>query len=341
MSKPDIRVIVPCYNSDLTVERCISSILESKGVDFELYVADDGCNKILYTLTEKFPLKIIRTIGQSGAGKARNAGTDGFCGRVIAFIDSDVQIRPETLAILTDPILNNKADATTGCYSKTLRNNFFETYKHHYLAYRYTAISGYLRNAFSSAICAIDFNMFVQIGGFREGYTGAGPEDIITGIDLTAKGARILSVPEASGVHLASLNFIKLLKNDLRKGSEDSYVHFLRKVPFRDNRHVSTADMFAVFFACLVPLMVSLSHFTGLIPVVFLTLIYTSARISFIIKAFGGLGFIFAIKSFCLTWVLDIVRGVALINGAFSYLLEAASSGRYKPFTGKIELNRQ
>jgi len=50
MDNSMIRVIVPCYNSDLTIEKCIASIFTSKGIDFEVYVIDDGNNNSLEEL---------------------------------------------------------------------------------------------------------------------------------------------------------------------------------------------------------------------------------------------------------------------------------------------------
>lgn len=229
MNNYNIRVIVPCYDSDLTIEKCISSLFDSTGVDFELYVTDDGNNNKLAAIKNEYPIKVIKTSGQEGAGRARNIGAYGFKGQIVVFIDSDVQIFPDTIAALIKPIKENTAEATVGSYLKQHSKNFFDSYKNFYIAYRYNSHYTYLTNTFWSAICAIDYKVFAKMNGFKECYSGAGPEDIDTGVELSLQGARILSVPQARGIHLSEFSFIKLLNNDLRKGTEDIYVHWTEK----------------------------------------------------------------------------------------------------------------
>ena len=328
----DIRVIVPCYNSDLTIERCILSILDSKGIDFELYVIDDGNNNKLISIKNDYPIKVIKTSGREGAGRARNIGAYGFNGQVVVFIDSDVQIYPDTIASLIKPVMDNLAEATVGSYSKIHSKNFYEAYKHFYLSYRYNTQHAYLINTFWSAICALDYKTYTKVKGFKECFSGAGPEDIDMGVELSKQGARILSVPQARGIHLSAFSFVKLLKNDLRKGCEDIYIHWTRKVSISQNRHVYLADIFAVLLACCIPLLFLLQYYIGLIPLVISILTYFIVRKRFIKNAFGGEDVLFLFRSFILTYILDIIRGIAVIKGTFLFILEILSSGRYKPF---------
>jgi glycosyltransferase involved in cell wall biosynthesis len=333
MNDYKIRIIVPCYNSDLTIEKCISSIFDSEGIEFELFVVDDGNNNKLASIKNNYPINIIKTSGHEGAGKARNIGTFGFNGQVVIFIDSDVQIHPDTLAFLTKPIKENLAEATVGSYLKVPGKNFYDAYKHFYLAYRYNNQGKYLSNTFWSAICALDYHVFVKIKGFKECFSGAGPEDIDIGVELSLQWARILSVPQARGVHLSSYGFIKLLRNDLRKGSEDIYIHWTRKVPIMHNRHVNKADIFAVFLACCIPLLFLFQYYIGIIPLLTCILLYFIVRIRFIKNAFGGEDFLFLFRSFLLTCILDVIRGCGVIKGTLLFILEILSSGKYKPFT--------
>ena len=339
MDNSMIRVIVPCYNSDLTIEKCIASIFTSKGIDFEVYVIDDGNNNRLEELKNEYPIKVMRTSGVEGAGKARNLGTQGFSGQVVVFIDSDVQIYEATIASLVKPIKEKLADATVGSYSKQRSLNFYDDYKRFYLVNKYNTEGRYLRNTFWSAICSIDFKTYTIINGFKDCYSGAGPEDIDTGVELSLQGARILSVPEAKGKHLSSFNFLKLLKNDLRKGSEDIYIHLARKVSITSNRHVSKADIFAVFLAWCLPLFFFLHRYIGFNPLLICFILYIIARMKFIKRTFGGEDFIFIFRSCLLSYFLDLIRGIAVIKGTSLFMMENMSSGKYRPFTKATEIN--
>jgi glycosyltransferase involved in cell wall biosynthesis len=334
--KKDIRVIVPCFNSDLTIEKCISSIFSSKDIEYELFIVDDGNNNKLDSIHNNFPVKIIRTEGQEGAGRARNIGTYGFNGKIVVFIDSDVQIYPDTLASLIKPIKENLTEASVGSYSKVPGRNFYATYKHFYLAHRYNPQQRYLSNTLWSAICAIDYNVYTKLNGFKECFSGAGPEDIDFGMELSKYGARILSVPEARGIHLSTYSFVKLLTNDLRKGSEDIYIHWTRKVPLRYNRHVDKTEIVAVIFACTIPLLILFQFYIGFGPLLLGISVYFLLRIRFLLKTFEGEDIKFIIRSFLLTYILDLTRVSSVIRGTLFFIIEKLSWGKYKPFARSV-----
>jgi glycosyltransferase involved in cell wall biosynthesis len=335
MQEDNIRVVIPCYDADATIEKCISSVLDSNGIDFELIIVDDGENNKIPDLKNKYPIKVIKTEGRAGAGKARNSGAYGFNGSYVIFIDSDVQIYPDTLAALMKPLKDKLAEATVGSYSKITCKSFYQTYKHNYISYRYSGKQGYISNSFWSAICAIDYETFKAVKGFEESFFGAGPEDIDLGIKFSKAGARILSVPGAGGIHLADYTFAGLIKNDLRKGSEDIYIHLTRKIALRYNRHVARTDIISVFLACSLPLLLILHNLTGIVPILINILTYFIMKINFTISAFSGEGYLFMIGSLLLTYVLDVVRGIAVVRGTLLYFLESINPGDYKPFIRK------
>lgn len=332
MENSIIRVVVPCYDSDSTIESCLSSIFESKGIDFEVYTVDDGNNNLLMSLKNKYPIKVISTQGHEGAGRSRNMGTRGFSGETVVFIDSDVQIYEGTIASLVRPIKEELAEATVGCYTRQRSLNFYDDYKSFYLAKKYNTEGKYLRHSFWSAICAMKFKTYADLQGFKECYYGAGPEDLVAGVELSLHGARILSVPQAAGKHLSSFNFIKLLKNDLRKGSEDIYIHLTRKVTIAYNRHVSKTDIVSVFLAWCVPLVFLLKNYIRLGPFFICISLYIISRMKFIKSAFGGEDFFFLFRSCLLTYCLDLIRGLAVIKGTLQFIIANLSAGRYRPF---------
>ena len=109
-STPLISVIVPVYQVEQYLDRCVSSILEQTYDHLEVILIDDGspdsCPRLCDEWAEKDPR--VRVIHQENGGvsSARNAGLDAATGDYIAFVDSDDAIRPnyfETLyALLTE-----------------------------------------------------------------------------------------------------------------------------------------------------------------------------------------------------------------------------------------------
>ena len=91
--KPIISVIVPVYNEEVRISRCIESILNQDIQELELILIDDGSTDSSGRICEKYARKDsrIQVIHQknSGVGSARNTGITASKGKYIAFVDSD------------------------------------------------------------------------------------------------------------------------------------------------------------------------------------------------------------------------------------------------------------
>ena len=336
MQQASIRIVIPCRNADGTIESCLSAISQSEGIDFEVVIVDDGENTTLTELKEKYRCAVVRSGGGVGAGAARNLGAAGFAGDILVFVDADVEVlKPNTIAILTEPVKSGAAHASVGRYSGSSRGNLFATYKHRYLAYTYGSKIGELTNTFWTALCAVNRLWFETLGGFKECYTGAGPEDIEFGIELTKQGGTLAAVPEAQAHHLAPLDFLGLLANDLRKGTEDIYVHWMRRVPLTNNRHVALADIVAVALAYMLSLLLVVHGLVGSLPVLVCGGLYISFRLKLLRKAFTGHGPVFFLQAMGLTFLLDIVRGMAVIAGTTLWGIRALRGDQTVPFFKK------
>lgn len=100
-------IIVPVYNVESVLPRCIDSILAQTFSDFELILIDDGspdrCGIICDEYAKKDTrIKVIHQENQ-GVSCARNNGLDAAEGKYIVFIDSDDFIYPDYLEHLSQP----------------------------------------------------------------------------------------------------------------------------------------------------------------------------------------------------------------------------------------------
>lgn len=89
-----ISFIVPCYNVEKYVERCITSILSMDEDDIEIIAVNDGSTdntaNILNCLKSRHEISVINFDKPSGfAGRPRNAGIEAASGEYLAFIDAD------------------------------------------------------------------------------------------------------------------------------------------------------------------------------------------------------------------------------------------------------------
>ena len=99
---PIISVIVPVYNVEQYLPRCIDSILAQTFTDFELLLIDDGSKDKSGAICDAYARKDprIRVFHKpnGGVSSARNMGLDNAKGEWIAFVDSDDWVNEDFLA---------------------------------------------------------------------------------------------------------------------------------------------------------------------------------------------------------------------------------------------------
>lgn len=109
-----ISVIVPIYNAEKTLKKCINSILSQTYTNFELILVNDGSKDGSVSLCENYSKKDSRVVvinkKNEGCIKARKAGIDKANGQYIMFVDSDDWIDINTLKLVSDEINKNNSD---------------------------------------------------------------------------------------------------------------------------------------------------------------------------------------------------------------------------------------
>ena len=115
-----LSIIVPVYNAEAYLDRCVQSILAQTMPDFELILVDDGspdhCGEMCDAYAKTDPR--IRVIHQANAGQAaaRNRALDIAQGEYYGFADSDDYIHPQTFEILLKNARKHKAQISVGGY---------------------------------------------------------------------------------------------------------------------------------------------------------------------------------------------------------------------------------
>lgn len=124
MDKNRISIIIPVYNAEDYLDRCLKSIL-SQGFDsFEVILVDDGSTDSSSLICDRYSAtdSRFRTIHKKNGGvsSARNAGIDLAKGEYLMFVDSDDALLPDALASLYNGL--NGEDAVIGGY-KSYQND--------------------------------------------------------------------------------------------------------------------------------------------------------------------------------------------------------------------------
>lgn len=114
-----ISVIIPVYNAQNYIDRCLDSVCNQTLEDIEIICVDD-CSKdnsleILNTYAKNDNrIKVIHCETNGGESKARNIGLDNAKGEYLAFVDNDDTIDSDFLEKLYDKALKTGADIVKG-----------------------------------------------------------------------------------------------------------------------------------------------------------------------------------------------------------------------------------
>ncbi|NLL62094.1 MAG: glycosyltransferase [Candidatus Atribacteria bacterium] len=112
--QPLISVIVPVYNAEKYLPKCIESIQNQTYRNLEIILVNDGSTDnslvICYQYSEKDKRVTVITQENRGVSSARNRGLDIATGDYIGFVDSDDYIAPDMYQQLLIACLENDAD---------------------------------------------------------------------------------------------------------------------------------------------------------------------------------------------------------------------------------------
>ena len=112
--QPLISVIVPVYNVENYLPRCLDSIINQTYTNLEILLVDDGATDNSGKLCDEYAQKDnrIRVFHKENGGvsSARNMGLDNATGEYIAFVDSDDYIDKCMYEIMLNSSVQNNAD---------------------------------------------------------------------------------------------------------------------------------------------------------------------------------------------------------------------------------------
>lgn len=114
VQSPILSIIVPVYNVERYLRRCVDSLLAQDCTDYEIILVDDGspdrCGEICEEYAKCYAnIKVVHR-ENGGLGTARNTGIDVACGKFIQFVDSDDYLEPNVLGTLVKKMDSEKLD---------------------------------------------------------------------------------------------------------------------------------------------------------------------------------------------------------------------------------------
>lgn len=108
-----ISVIIPCYNVESTIAKCLESVIAQSYQNLQIIIIDDGSTDKTSEIIKQFQTKdsriILITQENSGVSKARNEGISKAFGEYICFVDADDWVEKDYCSILYQSLVENSA----------------------------------------------------------------------------------------------------------------------------------------------------------------------------------------------------------------------------------------
>lgn len=119
---PEISIIVPSFNEEKNISRCLDSILNQTFGDFEIICVDDNSTDDTFNILKDYSLKDERIKifknPEKGVAAARNFGISKMTANYLGFVDSDDFIQPQMFEFLYQTVKENDCEMAVCGYER-------------------------------------------------------------------------------------------------------------------------------------------------------------------------------------------------------------------------------
>jgi len=238
---PTLSVVVPCFNVEHVVEKCINALLaqDYPKEKFNIIITDDkstdDTGKIIEQYQENGQVKIIKHFKNRGISAARNSGIKASKSIIVGFLDSDMVVKNNWVKSMVSELSNNGVVACMGgikLAESLIPNNLDK--------FLYNPKRGVLKHGENKAIrfkwfllnnTTVKRTVINEIGLFDESITSYGGEDTDFAIrlwDKYSKGLRFSSKAVGEHYHQRPLSD---LQEKMENYGKTNYLRLLERYP--------------------------------------------------------------------------------------------------------------
>jgi glycosyltransferase involved in cell wall biosynthesis len=170
MGDSTISVVIPTLNEERNLETCFGSLMKQIHDDFEVIIVDGGSKDQTVDMAEKYGFRILEVQKRRphDVSAAKNEGASRASGDILLFLDADMTVEPNCLAVLAD---GYRAPVVVGIACKVLPfdGNGVERamYQLNNILARFSNWVGIHELSYFSCH-SYRKDCFVKVGGFRE-----------------------------------------------------------------------------------------------------------------------------------------------------------------------------
>lgn len=212
-----LAVIIPVHNGGEAFRSCLEALTTATRLPDETIVVDDASTDTSVQIASSFgALVLSQGPAPLGPARARNRGAKVANSEILVFIDADVRVHPDTLALIDKYMEeNHEVAALFGSYDDDPSDrslvSLYKNLLHHFVHQN----SNREASTFWSGAGAVRREVFFKLGGFNERYHRPSIEDIEFGVRLRMAGYRVLLCADVLVKHLKPWKLTSLLRTDI------------------------------------------------------------------------------------------------------------------------------
>jgi glycosyltransferase involved in cell wall biosynthesis len=214
---PRLTVIIPAFNGERHIARCLEGLRLSEYSSFEVIVVDDCSTDDTRLIVERYSVRCVRTPRTLGPAGARNMGIGYAEASIVVFVDADVVLPPDALGIIAGEFDRDpQMAAMFGSYDEEpASDDFCSQYKN--LMHSYVHQKSNVRATTFWAGCgAVRKEIFIRVGGFDfRRYRKPSIEDIEFGYRLVRSGHHIQLNKQLQVKHLKKWTLRNMVQTDI------------------------------------------------------------------------------------------------------------------------------
>lgn len=212
-----ISVVIPTYNSEKTIACCLDSIYASSYVPDEIIVVDDCSTDKTVSLVENYGCELIRRNTHNFQAACRNIGAYAARGRILLFIDSDIELGKDSIKQSLAAMKRTRAAAVVGIYDKrNYQGDIIGQYKNLYMLFNQNKSKPWIKWT-NASFLLLKKDVFTEIGGFDESIEKSICEDLDLGVKLISAGYNIFLDKDIKIMHHKRLTAAGLVKMEYER----------------------------------------------------------------------------------------------------------------------------
>ncbi len=214
----EISVVIPAYNAETTLDRCLGSLKKQTLNPFQIILVDDCSTDRTASIASEAGIEILPMSRRGGPAIARNAGAERALGDIIVFLDADVIIPSDLIEGIIDCFNSDSSIAAVQtlyspfCPAEDMVSRYQNFYYYHALARTKESFTA----TFATWCSAILRNTFFEIGGFNTSIPEPTVEDEELGYEIVDRGGKIALASDIQVTHLASYTISQFSNRRLR-----------------------------------------------------------------------------------------------------------------------------